>query len=106
MSDFYTLQNDKATLHIRLTPSAAKNAIGGLYTDANNQTWLKASVTTIPEKGKANKALIDLLSKTTKTRKTAFTITSGETDRHKTITLDHADEGVINILKALMAQNA
>lgn len=103
MSDFYTLKNDKIIIHIRLTPSAAKNAIGGLHTDANNQTWLKASVTTIPEKGKANKALIDLLSKTLKIRKTAFTITSGETDRHKTITLDHMDEGVVNLLNALTA---
>lgn len=70
---------------IKLTPSASKNAVQGWAVDANGDRYLKASVTTIPEKGKANKALIDLLSKEWDLPKNSFSLIRGETDRLKII---------------------
>ena len=63
-----------------------------MHTDEKEQVWLKATVTAVPEKGRANEALIELLAKTFKIRKSAFNLVSGETDRHKTFELSDIDE--------------
>lgn len=44
---------------------------------------LKVSVTQAPEKGKANKAIVVVLSKCLSLRKSQFVILSGETSRQK-----------------------
>lgn len=49
---------------------------------------LKCYLINAPEKGKANKELIDLLSKKLSLRKQAIAITHGETSRQKTISID------------------
>ncbi len=82
--DYITLKPSVLVLRIRLMPGASKNSIGGIYTDEKGREWLKASVTTVPEKGRANADLIALMSKKFKLRKSAFALVSGETDRHKT----------------------
>ena len=59
-------------------PGAKKNEIRGLQDGA-----LRACVTQSPEKGKANKALIALLSKLLCLRKSQFELIAGETARQK-----------------------
>jgi len=49
-------------LTVKLTPRAARNAITGWAEDATGARYLKVSVTAVPEKGKANEALIELLA--------------------------------------------
>lgn len=68
---------------IKLTPKASKNAIQGWARDVDGNRILKCSVTAVPEKGKANEALIELLSKEWKLPKKAFSLIRGETDRLK-----------------------
>lgn len=77
-------------LHIRLTPKASRDAIQGLAPEADGGQVLKASVTAVPEDGKANVALIQLLSKAWKLPKSGFEIIAGATDRRKTL-LIHGD---------------
>jgi len=101
MSDCLTLKNNALILRIRLTPKASRNAIGGIYTDEKGQEWLKASVTTVPEKGRANDDLIALLSKQFKIRKGAFSLVAGDTDRHKTFTINETAESVIDIIRKI-----
>lgn len=72
---------------VRLTPKASQNAITGWCKDADGKDILKISVTAIPEKGKANKALIRLLSKEWKIPKGSITIIKGETARIKILQL-------------------
>ena len=76
------------TITVKLTPKASKNAVQGWTGDVNGGRILKVSVTAVPEKGKANKALIDLLSKEWHLPKNAFSLIRGETDRLKTIKID------------------
>ncbi len=71
-------------LRVRLTPSGGRDAIDGTETDAEGQPYVKARVTAVPEDGKANKALIALLSKTVKIPKSSIEFISGETSRKKT----------------------
>lgn len=80
--------SDKTTITVRLTPKASKNAVLGWVTDEHDKPVLKVSVTAVPEKGKANEALIKLLSKEWHIPKSAITILRGETDRIKLLEID------------------
>lgn len=70
---------------IKLTPGARKNAITGWDKDQDGADVLKVSVTAIAEKGKANAALIALLSKAWRVPKSSIAIIAGETSRIKRV---------------------
>ncbi|MDP2699533.1 DUF167 family protein [Thalassospira sp.] len=74
-------------LYVRLTPRASANAIKGMACDASGQQQLRVMVTAVPENGKANDALIKLLSKSGKWPKSAINIISGHTDRNKILVI-------------------
>jgi hypothetical protein len=65
-------------LPVRAQPGGRRNAIRGLQNG-----MLKVSVTQIAEKGKANKALVELLSRQLGLRKSAIELISGETSHEK-----------------------
>jgi uncharacterized protein (TIGR00251 family) len=65
---------------VRVQPKASANRILGEHNGA-----LKIGVTAVPEKGKANAAVISLLSKELCVPKSAVEIVGGETSRLKTL---------------------
>ncbi len=69
------------TVHVK--PGAKRNEVKWLDEDTAT-----VSVTSAPEKGKANRAVIDLLSEDLGIRKSAFTIVRGETTRIKHIQIE------------------
>lgn len=75
------------TLRIRVTPKASANRIKPEIL-ADGSLLLRVYVTVVPEDGKANKAVIELLSDTLGIAKTRLRITHGLTDKHKTIRID------------------
>jgi len=72
-------------LFVRLTPKASRDKIDGPAPEADGGTVLKASVTAVPEDGKANAALIKMLAKEWRLPKSTFEIVAGATDRRKTL---------------------
>lgn len=70
-------------LSIRLTPGAARDELGGQWTDEKGAQWLSARVRAVPEKGKANAALIALLAKRLDWPRSAISLESGDTNRLK-----------------------
>lgn len=82
---FYDQTPSGFTLRIRVTPNAAQNGITGMFVDGTQQKFLKISVVSVPEKGKANRELIKYLSKALHLSKSSLTIIRGENDRCKTI---------------------
>ena len=70
-------------LIVRLSPNSSCCYCGGIWVNAEGTEYLKASVTEVPEKGKANAALVRLLAKQFKVAKSAVDLISGETDRCK-----------------------
>lgn len=92
-------------LFVKLTPKAKKNAINASMLDVDDQEILKVSVTAVPEKGKANAALIKLLSKEWKIAKTQISLTSGDTDRRKTLLLAGNSEELSHRIMQWMKQN-
>ena len=75
--------SDAVRIAVRLTPKASRNEVLGWATGPDGGKVLKVSVTAVPEKVKANKALIALLSKNWGIPKSAIDIARGETDRNK-----------------------
>jgi hypothetical protein len=72
-------------LSVRATPGAARDEAGGLHTAANGAVSLIVKVTAAPDKGRANKAVIETLARACHMPKSAFTLLSGETSRSKTV---------------------
>lgn len=72
-------------LSVRLTPNGGRDAIDACESGAQGEISVKARVSAPPEGGKANKALIALLSKALKVPKTSIEIASGETSRTKNL---------------------
>ena len=65
-------------LRLRVKPGARKTAIVGVHGGA-----LKVAVAAAPEKGKANRAVVRLLTEALDLPSLAVTITSGETSQDK-----------------------
>ena len=81
-------------LHIRLTPGASREDLGGEWTDEKGTHWLGARVRAVPEKGKANVALIALLAKKLDWPRSAISLESGDTNRLKRLRIKGGGEAL------------
>jgi uncharacterized protein len=95
--------DDHVRLAIRLTPNGGRDAIDGIEPDGEGGMLLKARVTAVPEKGKANKALIALVAKSLGIAKSSVSIASGDTARKKILRIDGDPEDLIEKLERLLA---
>ena len=82
---FYEPYDTGFFLRIKLAPSAAACGFGGVFANADGKAYLKACVTTVPEKGKANKELIKMLAKELQVSKQSLEIVGGTTSHLKKI---------------------
>ncbi len=85
-------QGDKTVLYLKVLPSSSRWELAGGARDEVGQYWLRLRITTAPEKGKANKAVIAYLSKTLRLPKSAFSIIAGEKERNKKLCIDEGIE--------------
>lgn len=92
---FYFETNDIITLQVKISPNASSLAIKGIFTDSDNKDFLKISVVSVPEKGKANKELIKFLSKELGVSKSDIDIISGETGHFKKIVIKNKTKQMI-----------
>jgi uncharacterized protein len=70
---------------VRVTPKGGATRIDGLGADAEGRSFLKLRVKDVPEKGKANAAVIKLLAKAWGVAPSAVEIAAGDTGRVKTV---------------------
>jgi len=70
--------NEGTILPVRAQPGSRRNNVSG-----EQDGMLKVYVTQTAEKGKANRAIIDLMAKSLGLRKSQFELISGETSRQK-----------------------
>ncbi|MFS8111948.1 DUF167 domain-containing protein [Rhizobium jaguaris] len=102
MSGAWQAFADHVRLSVRLTPNGGRDAIDGVETGADGESYLKVRVSAVPEKGKANKALIVLLAKKLGIAKSAVGLISGDTARKKILRIDGDPEDLIGRLKAVL----
>lgn len=94
---FYREVMQGIVLNVRIMPNASCCAVRGIFTDAGGTDYLKISVVSVPEKGKANKELLTFLAKQLNLPKSNLTIIGGETDRYKKIMLQNATAAQVNM---------
>lgn len=72
-------------LSVRVTPKSSRDEVTGLHVAADGAVSLAVKVTAPPDKGKANKAVIETVAKAAGLPKSSFALVSGETERHKVL---------------------
>jgi len=70
---------------VRVTPKSGRDALEGVAHDANGKSVLKTRISAAPEHGKANSALVLLLSEQFGVPKSAVTILRGIRTRVKQV---------------------
>jgi uncharacterized protein (TIGR00251 family) len=88
-------------LHLRVTPNAGRDAIDGPELRDDGSTVLRLRVAAVPDKGRANAAVIALLGKALGLPKSAFELVSGETSRFKTLRIAGASDDILARITAL-----
>jgi hypothetical protein len=80
-------------LFLRVTPNAGVTRIDGIEIRDDGSAMLRVRVTAVPDKGKANKAVIALIADRFAVAKSSVTLKSGESARLKLLHLagDPAD---------------
>lgn len=86
---------DGVAFAVRLTPKGGRDAIEGWAVVAAGDAVLKARVAALPEKGKANKALIALLAETLGVPRSSVRLLSGESARLKAVLVE-GDPGALS----------
>ncbi len=80
---------------LRIVPNSSRNEL------IIEEEFIKVKVTAQPIENKANKALVELLSKTLKVPKTSIQIVKGETSKEKTIFIKTQDSMQKKIISQL-----
>ena len=99
---FFDKTDQGIILRVRLSPNSSCCKVLGTFTTPDNIEFIKISVISVPEKGKANKELINWLSKMLNIAKSDFTIITGELDKYKKLLITSEPDLVIRKLNNLV----
>ena len=89
-------KEDGLIIKLKISPNASKNEI------IKTKEGVKVKITAQPIDGKANKALIEFLSKHFKIPKSSIEILRGETSKEKTLLIKTRDDDKISIIKNVL----
>ena len=70
---------------LRVNPNASVDRIEGIVFRSENEPALKLRVSAVPDKGKANAAVVKLLAKAWGIPRSSLSIVSGDKDRNKNL---------------------
>ena len=87
---------DGIILKLKISPNSSKNEF------VKNTDEIKLKITAPPVDGKANKFVIEFLSKTFKIPKSNFKILKGETSKEKTILISYINCEKIEFIKSFV----
>ncbi len=88
-------------LFLRVTPNSGRDAIDGVELRDDGRSVLRLRVTAVPDKGKANAAVVALIAKALGVPKSKVELVSGETARLKTLRIEGDGEALIALIDAL-----
>jgi uncharacterized protein YggU (UPF0235/DUF167 family) len=88
-------------LFVRLTPKSSRDAVGGLF-QAQDKAYLQARVRSVPEDGRANQALVELLSEELGVPRSTLSLVAGHTARLKTVRIEGTGQALERAVAALV----
>jgi uncharacterized protein YggU (UPF0235/DUF167 family) len=94
----YRLSPSGLSLFVRVTPNGGRDAIEGVEVRDDGSAVLRVRVRAVPDKGKANAAVVAMIARALGMPKSAVSVVSGETARLKTLAV--AGDGAA-LIKAL-----
>jgi uncharacterized protein YggU (UPF0235/DUF167 family) len=97
----YRLSPTGLSLFVRVTPNAGRDAIEGVELRDDGSAVLRLRVKAVPDKGRANAAVIALLANALGIPKSAITLTSGDTARLKTLAIEGDGARLAGLVGAL-----
>jgi uncharacterized protein (TIGR00251 family) len=92
-------------LAVRLTPRASREGVDGVVQGADGRRMLQLRLTAPPVDGAANAALVALVAKALKLRKSEVAIVSGEKARLKLLELSGDPAGLSARVSAWIAES-
>lgn len=103
--DFFDITSDgDVRMFVRVSPSAAKDEIAGLWNGADGEARLAVKVTAPPDRGKANVGVIKLIASHLGLPKSSLSIIAGETSRLKTLRMSGDSNAIIAGIKSLSGE--
>ena len=90
------MSENSLIIKLKISPNASKNEI------IKNENELKIKITAQPIENKANKALIEFLSKTLKVAKSNIEIVKGETSKEKTLLFKNVSSDKMVEIKSIL----
>ena len=88
---------------VRLTPRASRDEIEGIGQLSDGSQVLRIRVRAVPEKGEANRDLLEILARAAQIAPSCARIANGASSRRKTIILEGDRAAMIEALKAKLA---
>lgn len=101
MSAAYRVVPGGIDLFVRLTPKSSRDAVGGLF-QAQDKAYLQARVRSVPEDGRANQALVELLSEELGVPRSTLSLVAGHTARLKTVRIEGTGQALERAVAALV----
>lgn len=98
---FFDIIENNIILRVRISPNSSCCCVKGIFVSVEGLQFLKINVISVPEKGKANRELIDFLAKRLKIAKSKMEIISGDTDKYKKILIKYDIECIKEKLEEL-----
>lgn len=83
---------------LRVSPNASVDRIEGIVFRSENEPVLKLRVGAVPDKGKANAAVVKLLAKAWGIPRSSLSIVSGDKDRQKMLLVEGDPQKRLNML--------
>lgn len=87
-------KNEGLIIRLKISPNASKNEI------IRSSDGIKIKITAQPIDGKANKCLVEFISKKYKIPKSSIEIVRGETSKEKTILIKNLDNDKLEIIQS------
>ena len=97
----YRLSASGLSLFVRVTPNGGRNQIEGVEVRDDGTAVLRVRVSAVPDKGKANGAVVTLLARALKVPKSSVRVATGETARLKTLAVVGDGATLVARLEAL-----
>ena len=91
-------------VRLRVVPNASSDRIEGIVQLGDGNSVLKLRVQAVPDKGKANAAVVKLLAKSWGVPRSSLAVVAGEKDRSKTLLLEGDPEERLALLTGWFGQ--
>jgi len=87
------MSSNQVKISVKVQPNAGKNAVIGL----TNGVW-RLKIAAPPDKGKANKEMIEFLSDILGQKKDSIAIIKGQTSHNKLVTIEGLNQAEVEVL--------